>query len=145
MSASLRFLANGLDLAAESIKKEFLFHLYPFFVGAQLTSPGTGILALSQAHFSRWLSAPGVQPAEEPGREKPASAVHSLQGMDRVSRGGRVSRGVCYPYLLIWKTSHPLAKRFFAYLWSGPCTQCHLKATGHTLEAGAGVPTFKKK
>lgn len=80
MSASLRFLANVLNLAAESIKKEFLFHLYPFFVGAQLTSPGTEILALSQAHFSRWLSAPGVQPAEEPGREKPASVVHSLQG-----------------------------------------------------------------
>lgn len=79
-STSLRFLANVLNLAAESIKKEFLFHFYSFFVGAQLTSLGMGILALSQAHFSRWLSPPLVQPAEELGREKLTSVVRSLHG-----------------------------------------------------------------
>lgn len=80
MSTSLRFLAKALNLAAESIKKEFLFHFYSFFVGAQLTSLGTGLLALSQVHFSRWLSPPLVQPAEELGRERLASVVCSLQG-----------------------------------------------------------------
>lgn len=42
-SAPLRFLAEVLILAAESIKKEFLFHFYSFFVGAQLMSLGMGI------------------------------------------------------------------------------------------------------
>ena len=80
VSTSLRFLAKVLNLAAESIKKEFLFHFYSFFVGAQLTSLGRGFLALTQAHFSRWLFPPLVQPAEELDRENLASVVHSLHG-----------------------------------------------------------------
>lgn len=80
VSTSLRFLAKVLNLAAESIKKEFLFHFYSFFVGAQLTSLGRGFLALPQAHFSRWLSPPLVQPAEELDREKLASVARSLHG-----------------------------------------------------------------
>lgn len=67
MSAALGFLAEGLNLAAESIKKEFLFCFCSFLVGARLTSLGTGILgAVPRASLHPWPSRPRVQDGEEP-------------------------------------------------------------------------------
>lgn len=124
VSAALGFLAEGLNLAAESIKKEFLFCFCSLLVGARLTSLGTGILgAVPHAFLQMPLSTPG--PAARgcrTGRSRPSLGGEPVWGEGSASPPGQA----------LQETLISLPRAALPEPGRGP-SRCHLEATGRAV------------
>lgn len=131
VSTPLGLLAKGLDLAAESIEREFVFHLYSLRWCRLMGISGEG---------NSWLRPRRISPdaSLHPG---PATSGHRREDLASGGAGavgGGDGEGVCF-----WPWQGPLGNTHQPDPDQGP-SQDHLKVTGQAIQA-ARVPTFRKR
>lgn len=93
MGSPLRFLAAVPNLAAETVKKEFLFHFYFSLLVPRLTSSGPRILGPSS-----WPQESQNRPASGAGqRAGHGFWFHHLQGASREAAAVEGGTPLCLP------------------------------------------------
>ena len=130
VSALLELLAKGLNLAAESIEREFVFRFYSLR-WCRLISPEMGILGFVPGVFLQMPLSTLVQPLlDTDGRSWPPV------GRELCGVGG--GEGVGF-----WPWQGPLGNSHQPDPDQGP-SQDHLKVIGQALQA-ARILTFRKR